>query len=148
MIRAFITPWSQNGKEIDNPIKVYCDNPPSNPILFIFNCYYPDADLNGLPDKSRVLIVCIADPGETRLEQLKNLIGVDMIPPYPFNTPIASIPQNVQDAIKAKWTGYGFPLSVFAGIQVYGDFCRKIAQYFSAGKQIQQDLVGQDAAWG
>ena len=148
MIRAFITTWTDSGGEVNHPIKSYCDNPPLNPILFIFNESYTDRDANGIPDKPKILVICVADPGETRLEQLANLPGVVMVPAYSFDKLISDIPQVTQDQIKTYLTNNGIPLSVFAGVTRWGQVLRKVANYFGVTQDIQQDLRDRISEWG
>lgn len=147
MIRAFISTWSQVDGAIAHPILGYVDTPPANPILFTCRMFFPDADQDGLPDKLRVLVIVIGDAGETRVEELKNLAGVKMLPAYPFQKPISEIPQGAKDAIKTAIVNEGIPLSALSGVVVYGDFLKKVAKYFSAGHRgfgrLETDLSGE-----
>lgn len=139
MLRAFITTWSaidlgSGRRRITNPISSYVE---SNDIGLTVTCsmFYPDRDLNGLPDKSRILVIAHQPTGATNpqgqtIEAFGNLAGVYMLPAYRFQKPIAEIPQNVKNDVLAKLELEGIPASAVSGLTVYGDFLKKLAKYF------------------
>lgn len=139
MLRAFITTWSAvdsgNGRRrIVNPISNYIE---STDIGLTVTCsvHYPDRDIDGLPDKNRVLAIVWQQTGATNgqgqnIESFASLPGVYMLPAFRFTKPIEEIPQSVRDTIIARLQTEGIPISALADIAVYGDFLKKIVKYF------------------
>lgn len=139
MIRAFITTWTLSGNEITNPIRDYIltQATAGTPLPVTANMFYPDADLNGFPDKPQVLVL-VEGPatfGTHTLDDFKNLTGVVEIPPYSFDMLIADIPTTTVNQIKTYLTNQGIPLSALSGVVIWGDFLKKVAKYFSIGFQ-------------
>lgn len=135
MIRAFITTWSgEAGGRVTNPIVEYVDQVDPQVLTqpVICSMHYPDADENGLPDKDKVLVIVQGGP---EIENLNNLQGVRMLPAYRFQKPVSEIPQNVRNAIISAVENEGIPRSALAGIEVYGDFLKKVARYFNVNHQ-------------
>lgn len=127
-----------------NPIQSWIEsnNTPDSPLGLnvILSMHYPDADADGLPDKPRVLVLAWQPTGATttngqNIEDLSALSGVYMLPAYRFQKPISEIPQAVKDEVKTRLQNNGIPLSALSGIEVYGDFLRKVAKYFSVSHQ-------------
>lgn len=128
MIRAFITTWALVENQIQNPIVEYINaNQLSDPVTC--SMFYPDHNGDGVPDKNRVLILV---HGQVEIEQLALLAGVRMLPAYSFQKPITEIPQNIIDTVKTAIVNEGIPLSALSGIVIYGDFLKKVANYFDA----------------
>jgi len=139
MIRAFITSWSQSGIDITNPIRDYilAQAAAGTPLPVTASMFYPDADLNGIPDKPQVLVL-VEGPatfGGHSLEDFQNLSGVVLIPPYTFGTLISSIPTTTVNNIKTYITNQGIPLSALSGVVTWGDVLKKVASYFSVNFQ-------------
>lgn len=128
MIRAFIATWQliPERMEVINPIAEYIGT--ANSPVSRVSMYYPDTDGNGLPDKNRVLVLVEGPP---EIEQLVALQGVKMLPAYRFGKPISDIPSPVKTAVLNTLEAEGIPRAAMAGVEVYGDFIRKVAQYFS-----------------
>jgi len=143
IIRAFLSTWSGvKGGDVITPIHSYLENRTE---LVTCWMHWPDANTDGLPDKNRVLVIV---RGPLIIEQLGNLVGVKMLPAYRFDKPISEIPQAIKDVIKTAIVAEGIPLSALAGIEVYGDFMRKVAKYFNPnhkgfGSFIEVDLAGE-----
>jgi len=94
--------------------------------------YYPDKDLDGIPDKDRVLILVRTKSYPTYdFNSIKNLTGVKMLPAYRFDKPISEIPQNIKNAIKTVIVNEGIPLAALSDVVIYGDFIKKAAKYLN-----------------
>lgn len=135
MYRAFVSTWSGvAGGHITTPIQDFIGDSDLG-MRLILRMYWPDKDGNGLPDRGLVLTVAWQPDGATTpqgqtIEDFGNLAGVYMLPAYRFAKPVSEIPQAVKEDILTKLENRGIPRSTFSGVEVYGDFLRKVAKYF------------------
>ncbi len=129
-IRAFLSTWSLVDDEIHNPIVDHIDTQPDMGITC--SMIYPDADVNGLPDKPMVLILVESQQVHGPvLEQLKNLDGVTLIPGQRPDKKMNSLPPSVANDIDGVVSSFGIPRSVVTGATAYSDFLGGIAKYVS-----------------
>jgi len=155
VIRAFLTTWSgEAGGHTSNPILdwIEANDPRGLPIQCTMHWPSFRAD-DGLPDKARVLVVVQQPTGRTdsmgrTIEAFAGLPGVYMVPAYRFGKPVTEIPSNVRQAIRDKLVAEGIPLSALDGIEVYGDFLRKVAKYLAANHTGFGRLEQRDAEFG
>lgn len=140
MYRAFVCTWSGSaGGRITHPILEWLENPSNDPPFeVVCSMHYPDADVNGVPDKPEVLVLVWQPTGAVdslgrNIEFLDTLAGVYMIPAYRLSKPVSEIPQPVKNDILNKLQAKGIPKSTFNDVVVYRDFLKKIAKYFKVG---------------
>lgn len=130
MIRAFITTWELVGNHIQNPIVEQGEAIVSG--QFTCSMFYPDADVDGIPDGTHVLI--LVKGANPTIEDLAALPEVKMLPKYRFSKPVSEIPTGVKQVIKDYVVARGIaPSSVFDGVEVYGDFLKKLVKSFQVG---------------
>lgn len=128
MIRAFICKWSLTGNRVIHPILEWFEANEGTAPPAVLSMHYPDADVDGKPDGPYVLVL-VQSPSPN-VEQLGNLAQTWMLPAWRFSKPVSELTAAQREAILSKIDNAGIPRSYFAGVQTYGQFLKKIAQYF------------------
>ena len=130
MIRAFICKWSlvENDSRVMHPILQWFEDNEATAPQAVLSMHYPDADLDGKPDKAFVLVLV---EGPSQIENLDNLAQTWMLPAWRFSKPASELTTNQKEAILLKIDNAGIPRSHFAGVATYGQFLKRIAVYFS-----------------
>jgi hypothetical protein len=132
-IRAFLSTWTASNIDgglikIDNPIVDYVD---ANSLDVSCRMYYPDRDLDGLPDKNRVLIFTrsLTLTG-SQMENAKNLTGVSLIPPFPLDTVLSDIPAATRQTMLDIVNNNGIPTDGITLDSLYVDVLNTIIVFF------------------
>lgn len=136
MIRIFLSTWSLDGNTIRNPVVDYVDSQPNLGITCMM--YYPDADQDGLPDKSFVIVVMRSVTHDISgiANDLNSQPGVKLIPPGKLSTPLSSLTNPQRKYVRDLLTSYGIPLSAVDAATTVGELLRMVVRYASSGHNL------------
>lgn len=136
MIRAFLSTWSLVGSEVHNPIVDYIDVQP--PMGIVCNMFYPDSNVDGLPDKAFLMVVMRSETHDISAlaEDVGALPGVKLIPPYRLDTPMSSLNTPAKNVIRNVLLQYGLPDTLVDTSNTIGDLLLMILANISAGHKM------------
>lgn len=123
--RLFISTWiGAAGGVITHPILAAVDSSGNEGFVADF---WADHDVNGVPDKPQVLVlVYSSNLAGSQIETLGNLTGVHLLPVYPVDTLLSTIPAAQRNAAQTYLMNNGFDLSSLKGSSTYFDLLKII----------------------
>ena len=140
MLYVYLTSWYMDGNSVENPVLDH-DISPAN---VRFEIFYPDADMDGKPDGSSIMLIV-----EAPLDYYSSVPDIDLLPSYSLGTLISDIPTEVISDVVSTLVHRGVPADMWSGTTTAGHLLDKVLAYFSPqSKSITERYTGREAEFG